>query len=130
LIRKLIEAVDRAEPLEIGDYYAEDYLDHHSSPGRSQAEGSEGMRIAFDIFYKAFPDTRHTIHHLFASDDRVVAHMSAVATHTGEILGIPPTGMSVNLESIAIYRIDGGKIAERWCFQSKGILDQLREGSH
>lgn len=127
LIRNLIEVVDRNEPFDISDYYTDDYLDHHPSPGRALAEGSEGIRIAFGNFRKAFPDTVHTIHHLFANDDRVVAHISAVATHTGEIMGISPTGAEVYLESIAIYRIEEGRIAERWCFQGKGILDQLKE---
>lgn len=127
LIRELLERVDRREAVDPDDYYAPGYVDHHPSPGRSLAEGREGIRRAFEMFFRAFPDTRHTIHHLFAHEDRVVAHISAVATHQGELMGIAPTGREVYLESIAIYRIDNDRIAERWCFQGKGIMEQLRE---
>ena len=128
LIRDLIADVDRGDPGAIDRFYAPDYKDNNPSPGRSLAEGIEGIRLAFQAFQEAFPDTRHEIHDLIAEGDRVVARISAWATHTGTILGIPATGKEVTLEAIAIYRIEDDKIAERWAFQGKGILEQLQQG--
>ena len=47
-------------------------------------------------------------------------HAKASGAHTGDDLGIPPTGNAIDFESIVILRFDGGKIAEAWNY-----LDQL-----
>jgi predicted ester cyclase len=44
----------------------------------------------------------------------------AIGTHTGELLGIPPTGKPVDVTGIWIDRVQGGKIVEEW-----GVSDQL-----
>ncbi len=127
LIRDLLDAADRGDMSAVDRYYSTDYVDHHPSPGRSTAAGIEGIRRAFKMFYDAFPDTRHEIRDLIAEGDRVVARTYAEATHTGEIFGRAATGKRVDLEAISIYRIADGKIAERWSYQGKGILEQLTE---
>ena len=126
LIRDLIAHVDRGDLSVVDRYYAQDYVDRNPSPVRALAEGIEGIRRAFGVFHDAFPDTRHEIHDLVAEGDRVVCRMSATATHTGEIMGVAPTGKKVQLEAITIYRIEDGKIAERWSYQGKGVMEQLR----
>jgi predicted ester cyclase len=60
-----------------------------------------------------------------AEGDRVVARISARATHTGELFGKAPTGKVVTMTGIAIHRIVDGRIAERWAEQSLGVLEQL-----
>jgi predicted ester cyclase len=46
--------------------------------------------------------------------------------HTGDLFGIPPTGKQLMMTGIAIYRIAGGRIVERWSEQSRlGIMQQL-----
>ncbi len=35
-------------------------------------------------------------------------------THTGDFMGIPPTGDTVEFTGIHVYRIADGKIAEEW----------------
>lgn len=127
LIRELLAAADRGDMSAVDRYYATDYVDHHPSPGRSTAAGIEGIRRAFQMFYEAFPDTRHEIRDLIAEGDRVVARTYAEATHTGEIFGIAATGKRVSLEAISIYRIADGRIAERWSYQGRGILEQLND---
>ncbi len=129
LIRNLIEASDRGDMSAVDRYYSPHYLDHNPSAGRATAEGIEGVRRAFAMFHDAFPDTRHEILDLVAEGDRVVTRIRAKATHSGEIMGIPATGKEVTLEAISIYRIADEKIAERWCFQGEGILEQLRRSS-
>lgn len=126
-IRELIAAVDRHEPPDPALYYTDDYVDHDASPGRALGEGIDGVRKAFALFERGFPDTRHEIHHLIAEDDFVVARISARGTHRAEVLGIPATGARISLEAIAIYRFENGRIAERWCQQGKGIMEQLEE---
>jgi steroid delta-isomerase-like uncharacterized protein len=125
LIRRLLEDVDRGETDVVDAYYAPDYVDHTPSPVRRLAPGREGIRQALAVFRQAFPDTRHAIEDLVAEGDRVVARISARATHTGDLFGHPPSGKAVTMTAIAIYRIVDGRIAERWAEQGPGVLDQL-----
>jgi steroid delta-isomerase-like uncharacterized protein len=127
IIQDLLAAADRGDMSAVERYYATDYVDHNPSPGRSTADGIEGVRRAFHMFHEAFPDTRHEVRDLIAEGDRVVARTYAVATHTGELMGVAATGRRVRLEAIAIYRIADGKIAERWCYQGRGVLEQLTD---
>ena len=125
LIRRLMAAVDEGNIDVVDAYYAPDYVDHTPSPIRRQAAGREGIRHVFAALRRAFPDTRHTIEDLVAEGDRVVARISARATHTGELFGYAATGKVVTLSSISIYRIAGGRIAERWSDQGPGLLEQV-----
>ena len=38
--------------------------------------------------------------------------------HTGEAMGIPPSGQAITIRGIEIWRVADGKIAERW-----GVVD-------
>jgi predicted ester cyclase len=125
VIRRLMSEMDRGNLDAVEDCYAADYVDHTPSPTRSILSGREGVRAAFAHFLRAFPDTRHTIEDLVAEGDRVVARISARATHTGELFGHAPTGRVITLTGIAIYRLVDGRIVERWADQGPGVLEQL-----
>jgi predicted ester cyclase len=53
-----------------------------------------------------------------AEGDRVMQLITSTGTHTGEIRlpwgTIPPTGRRVSWQSVRIYRVANGKIAEHW----------------
>lgn len=125
VIRRLLAEVDRGNLDIVDDSYAPDYVDRTPSPIRGLASGREGVRQAFALFHRAFPDTRHTIEDLVAEGDRVAARISARGTHTGELFGHPPTGRAVALTGITIYRLVAGRIVERWSEHGLGVLDQL-----
>jgi predicted ester cyclase len=125
LIRRLLAEVDRGNDNVVEACFSSDYVDHAPSPLRRQARGREGVRRALAELRRAFPDTRHTLEDLVAEGDRVVARVSARATHTGELFGHAPTGKVVTLTSITVYRIVDGRIAERWSEQGLGVLEQL-----
>ena len=47
-------------------------------------------------------------------------------TQTGEFMGMPPTGKSISVGVIDIFRIAGGKIVEHWGqMDSMGMMQQL-----
>ena len=62
----------------------------------------------------AMPDLRVTTEDIFGAGDRVAMRIRVTGTHTGEVLGIPPTGRGVEFSGINIYRLKHGKIAETW----------------
>ncbi|MGW8181155.1 MAG: ester cyclase [bacterium] len=77
-------------------------------------------------FLSAFPDVYVTIEDLIAEEDKVVARLRASATNTGPFAGQPPTGKEVQIHSIRIYQIAGGKIVGTWAMQDRlGLMEQL-----
>jgi predicted ester cyclase len=54
-------------------------------------------------------------------------HQTGSGIHTGELMGIPPTGKrSLEMTGIVIYRIEGGKIIERWAQHDVvGLMRQM-----
>jgi predicted ester cyclase len=49
------------------------------------------------------------------------------ATHRGAYKGIPPTNREIHFETMAIYRIEDGKIAEVWQqMDVQSLFHQLR----
>ena len=74
----------------------------------------------------AFPDARVTVEDQVAEGDKVVSRWTATGTHTGDLMGIPPTERRIEISGITINRFSGGKIAEDW-YQSDdlGMMQQL-----
>ena len=60
------------------------------------------------------------------TDDMLVIRGSYEVTHSGEFLGVPPTGRRVCYDWVDMYRVTGGRIVWRYLLCDwKGLLDQL-----
>ena len=55
-----------------------------------------------------------TIEDVVATGDKVVVRNTWRGTHRGSFLGIAATGKAIRVEGIVIWRIESGKLAERW----------------
>ncbi len=77
--------------------------------------GPEGMLNTFNnILRPAFPDMTVTIYEQVAEGDLVTTRKSITGTHTGILMGIPPTGRTVTINVIDIVRVRDGKYFEHW----------------
>jgi predicted ester cyclase len=65
-----------------------------------------------EMMYAAFTDGKHTIHEAFEIGDRVVLRGSFSGTHTGDFMGIPPTGKEVTITFLNLDRFADGKLVE------------------
>jgi predicted ester cyclase len=106
----------------LDEILAADYQqDNPSVPG-----GREGLKALFARLRAAFPDLSGSIEELVAEDDEVVALSRMRGTHQGDLPGISATGRSVDLASMDLYRIRGGRVVERFGrFNELGMLEQL-----
>ena len=104
--------VDALEELAVPDYNEHDML-----PG--QGTGLAGLRDRVNMFITGI-DPHFTIEDVVAEGDKVVVRWTNSGTHSGDFLGIPPTGKSFNIAGIDIYRLEEGKLAEHW-----HVVDQL-----
>jgi steroid delta-isomerase-like uncharacterized protein len=102
----------------VDTYLSEDFINHDPPFGVSAER--EGMRAAGAMMRAACPDWHSDLHQLVAEDDLVVERFTAGGTQRGEVMGVPPTGRTVSLPGINIFRVRDGLIVERW-----GRLDEL-----
>ena len=102
----------------VDEYLAEGFVNH--DPPVGVTADREGMRAAGAMFRAAFPDWHSDIGILTGEGDLVVEHFTASGTHQGEMFGVPPSGRTVTLPGINIWRVRDGRIEERW-----GRLDEL-----
>ena len=114
LYRRFVEEVLNNKDLSaIDELVAEDFTDH-SPPPPGVPTGTEGLKLIFASYFKAFPDLHVAIDLLMAEDDLVAAYHTVTCTHTGDFLGIPPTGKPVRVEEAHISRYANGKVVEHW----------------
>jgi predicted ester cyclase len=62
----------------------------------------------------AFPDIQHQVKDLLFDGDKVVMRFHGEGTHKGEFMRIKPTNKVMRYEGIAIFRMEGPRIAEVW----------------
>lgn len=125
LVRRFLEeGAAKNDAKVISETLAPDFVHHNPTPGVSG--DVEGIKVAIAGFRRAFPDYRVSILDLIAEGDRVVSRIAFRGTHRGELMGLPPTGKTVEIEFWHIERIANGRIAERWSlFDQWGLMQQL-----
>lgn len=78
----------------------------------------------FEPFVAAFPDLKVKVEDVIGQDDQVVVRWSATATHTGDGLGMPPTGRPVRFQGMSWIVVRDGKFHEGW--QSSDMVEITR----
>ncbi len=87
---------------------------HHFNSAPEPILGLEENKAFNASLFKGFPDIRQEIGDMIAEGDRVVYRTTIEGTHTGEFLGIPPTGRAAKINDFTLLRMSGGKITEWW----------------
>lgn len=90
-------AMDAAE---LREFYAEGFVNHVPSTMVGVRDAFSGIEIE--------------LHGMIAEGDRVVVQWSASGTHTGEFLGVPPSGEIANVTGITVLRCADRRIVEGW----------------
>jgi len=113
LVEKYVRTWDaRAADGLVDEVMAPDVLDHQ--PVAGTPAGLEGVRAGIAAYHAAFPDLTLTCEDYVIAGDRVAVRWTAVGTHEGDGLGMPPTHRRVHLHGIDILRVVDGRVAERW----------------
>ncbi|MFQ5967796.1 MAG: ester cyclase [Acidimicrobiia bacterium] len=106
------------------DFFSEGIV-HHALPP-DMPTGIDSVKQYASMFLNAFPDADVSVADIVAEGDTVAYRWVSEATHTGELLGIPPTNKRVNTFGIAMDRFEGGKSVEHWeVFDQAGLMQQL-----
>ena len=73
----------------------------------------------------ALTDIQFDIDDLVAEGDAVVARWKMEATHSGSLMGEPPTGKRISGRGLTFYRLDNGRIVEDDPLSTPDLLQEL-----
>jgi steroid delta-isomerase-like uncharacterized protein len=117
--RSLYDRVNAGDIDGFGELLADDFVEHEVTPGLEPTKA--GVKDFFRMQRAAFPDMRMDVQDVIASGDKVVARVRYTGTHSGEFMGMPATGKSVDVQLIDIFLLGGdGLVHQHW-----GVLDAL-----
>lgn len=106
LVRRYVEeVVNRRDLPVIAELFADDFVGHLADGG--QMRGLEGMTAFVQRVLALLPDLRITVEALVAEGDQVAAHLTQRGTAS-------TTGQRVELPEMQRYRVQDGRIVERW----------------
>lgn len=100
------DVVGLAEVIDVGG------ISHGARPG--EPAGLAGVERTMLWLGQVFSDQRWEIHQLIQEADTVVVQATHHGRHTGDLMGIPPTGREVAYDYIHIMRFRNGKAVEHW----------------
>lgn len=94
------------------EVFSDDFLDHTPQP--NMVPDKEGVRGLYAGLRQAFPDFHAEIHWQTADGNLVTTFKTYHGTHKETFLGIPPTGKTIQFETVDAMRVVDGKITEHW----------------
>jgi steroid delta-isomerase-like uncharacterized protein len=126
--RYLEEAYNGRNPEAVADLLADDFVRHNVAyPQLDQAPGTSDDAARIKAWLNAFPDLHIAIEKLITAEDTVVGWLIWRGTQEGPLQQweAPVTRQAMERESIVIYRVECGRIAENWIVQDN--LTMLRQ---
>ncbi len=120
IVRKVVEAANTRNVSAIDELVAPDFVDH-----KRRLQGLEALKQWAAKIYKSFSDFHESAEDIIAEGDKVWVRTEVTGRHTGEFLGLAPTGRKFTETSVDIFRIVNGKIVEGWSVTDE--LDLLKQ---
>lgn len=129
VIQQIHQAMERDGFTAHADFFADQSLNHGFPASREMVRA-----ILRDIF-DTFPDVRLEPHNVLAEGEWVVGRYTFSGTHTGTgrhpfvhgglLAGVPPTGRSVSVQHIHMFRLKDGQIVEHWA--NRDDVEMMRQ---
>ena len=97
--------------------------------GGTDTVGAEGFYPFFERIRTTFSDFHIQIDDTIAANDKICVRWSCTGRHTGNGLGVPPTGKTLHVTGISILRAANGKFVEGWQnWDMLGMMEQIKGG--
>jgi steroid delta-isomerase-like uncharacterized protein len=109
LIYDLIHALNKHDLERIIGFYALDYEGSDVAQAGSQ-RGIEAVRKSLTRCFEAFPDLYFAVERTVIETNCVALFWTAVGTHHGIFMKIPPTGRKVKLRGVSLLILKDGKV--------------------
>ena len=123
VVRRWVEGWNEHGVGAVDELFSQQFLDHQShgdvpglDPFKDRLTGLEG-----ELGRGRFEEEE-----MLAEGDKVLVRWTLHARHQGPFAGLPPTGREFTLPGLNIFRVQDGRITERWTFLDLvALLPQL-----
>ena len=115
VLRYLEEIVNHRRLDLLEEVFAEKFLRHDLLDSTEKVLTVADQKQGLSELFNAFPDLYYTIGDVIAEGDRVSLRAVFHGTHKGKFMGVAPSGNRIDyLSEIFFFRLEKGKIIERW----------------
>lgn len=104
----------------LAEVTAVDAIAHGARP--DEPKGLEGITRTMQWLGTVFSDQRWEIRHVIGDGDMVAVHATHHGRHTGDLMGLPPTGREVAYDYVHVLRFRDGKAVEHWSVRDDSTL--------
>jgi predicted ester cyclase len=99
----------------LGEVFPEKFVRHDLNDGTDTRMTISDQHQRLSDLFQAFPDLQYTINDIVAEGDKVVVRTTWSGTQKDSFMKTESFGNSINgLSEIIFYRLENGKIVERW----------------
>ena len=111
VMRRFLEFINTASESLAQELISPDAIFH--VPGSPEPmRGPAGYLAIIGMMRGGFPDIQWTLEEIVAEGDKVAARFTMRGTHRGTFFGVPPTGKTIAVQAMNIYRLSGGQFVE------------------
>ncbi|MEA2519192.1 MAG: hypothetical protein QOF49_1272 [Chloroflexota bacterium] len=124
IVRRFIDEIFvQGRTAAVDELLADDFVGH---TWPSTGHPKDDLKAAIGRTSTGLSDPVFDVEDVIAEGDRVAVRLTAAATHTGELMGMPASGKRYSIGEIHIFRVRDGLVAEHWHqFDQMGMMKQL-----
>ena len=109
----------------LDELVSSDYVGHDPALPEP-VRGIQGSKDNVNEYRSAFEGAQITVKEQVGEGDVVASRWEGRGRHTGELMGIAPTGKDVVVSGLTLSRLKNGKIVEEWSnWDTLGMLQQI-----
>ena len=115
ITRYLLDIFNGKKLEQLGEVFPEKFVRHDLNERTDTWMTIADQQKRLSELFKAFPDFYYTIDHIIAEEDKVVVRAAWHGTQKNTFMKIEPLGNRIDsVSEIIFYRLEKGKIVERW----------------
>jgi steroid delta-isomerase-like uncharacterized protein len=112
LVRRFIDEIFvKGSTQAVDELLADDFVGH---TWPSTGHPKDDLKAAIGRTSKGLSDPRFIVEDMIGDGDQVAVRLTAEATQTGELMGMPASGKRYSIGEIHIFRVRDGKVVEHW----------------
>lgn len=101
--------------------FAADFINHNELP----SPGRDGFKQFWAGMVAGIPDLHVTLEDVLVDGSEVAARYTVRGTHQGTFLGLAPTGRTIEMKTMEVWRFADDRVVEHW--DSVNTLEVLQQ---
>lgn len=123
VVQKVSDAVNERRYADLDELFGPTFNDNN--PAWS-VQSLDELKVVIKAAHDGLDFTVHLDALYAASPDKVIMHITFHGRHIAPFMGQEPTGKEVSWTSLEVYRLEDGKVVERWVqADTAGLMRQL-----